>query len=587
MLQYSAAVSEARGSVKGNYNLAMLEMSLTGDLVKAREHFKFSSSFIKFPYSFLNWGNLEQSEYSPRQASVVMRRGTREVPNAYLSNNLAKAFLQLDEPDSAILEMKEALRLQPDNSAFYSNLGRIYMDYDKVDEAKKFLESGLDLPKVHRATVTNALFLNLRHGSKIAVSEDLLQLPHIRESWETNFNFAIDRYHQGDIEGARRLLTRGQPEAASYSDSTASGSLRADSLLLDGMLLFEKGEIARAISRMDFIDVNFPVYRPYTNHFLGVSFFGTGSPDMAAAFFRKSVEYGRTSDLLAEAQMEFDRGNLDYAFMQLNLARSQDSTLFDAVNLESTKLQLANGDYFFATIGFDPNVLKVADWMQIGLAAGKRGNKAAALEAFRRVIALDADNPAPYIEMARISMALGDSLALENLLPALEMAPNDISVNLVHAQILIKQGDVAQADAIVKKLGAASKDRKVRIVNAELAAAQGDTTNAISQFEQLRKENPIDPAVVLPLSRIYRAKRMDFEGQNMMVAAKDLNPENPDFWYEIAHFERLLVRPEEAGANALEAMKRATSLERSRQISEEFKEEIASFNALHPAGEEE
>ncbi|HEX2899619.1 MAG TPA: tetratricopeptide repeat protein, partial [Bacteroidia bacterium] len=268
MLQYSAAVSEARGSVKGNYNLAMLEMSLTGDLVKAREHFKFSSSFIKFPYSFLNWGNLEQSEYSPRQASVVMRRGTREVPNAYLSNNLAKAFLQLDEPDSAILEMKEALRLQPDNSAFYSNLGRIYMDYDKVDEAKKFLESGLDLPKVHRATVTNALFLNLRHGSKIAVSEDLLQLPHIRESWETNFNFAIDRYHQGDIEGARRLLTRNQPEAASYSDSTASGSLRADSLLLDGMLLFEKGEIARAISRMDFIDVNFPVYRPYTNHFL-------------------------------------------------------------------------------------------------------------------------------------------------------------------------------------------------------------------------------------------------------------------------------------------------------------------------------
>ena len=79
---------------------------------------------------------------------------------------------------------------------------------------------------------------------------------------------------------------------------------------------------------------------------------------------------------------------------------------------------------------------------------------------------------------------------------------------------------------------------------------------------------------------------MDFEGQNMMIADKDLNPESPDFWYEIAHFERLLVRPEEAGANALEAMKRSTSIERSRQISEEFKEEIASFNALHP-GEEE
>ncbi|MBK9448115.1 MAG: hypothetical protein IPN95_01600 [Bacteroidetes bacterium] len=587
LLEYTAAVSEARGSVKGNYNLAMLEMGLTADLAKAREHFQHASDFIPFPFAFLNWGNLEQSEYSPRQASVVLRRGTRAIPNAYLSNNLATAFLQLDEPDSAILEMKEALRLQPENSAFYSNLGRIYMDYDKIPEAKSFLEAGLDVPVVHRATVTNALFLNLRHNAKIAVDEKLAELPQIKASWETNFNFAIDRYHQGDIEGARRLLTHGKPEPASYSDSTASGSLRADSLLLDGMLLFEKGEIARAISRMDFIDVNFPAYRAYTNHFLGASFFGTGSPEMAAAFFRKSVEYGRSSDLLAEAMMEFDRGNLDYAYMQLNLARSQDSTLFEAANLETAKIQLANGDYFFATIGMDVNALKVADWMQIGLAAGKRGNKAAALEAFRRVIAIDPENTAPFVEMARISMDLGDTLALENLLPAIEIDDEDLEVNLVHAQILIRQGDVSGANPIVKKLQSkAAKNRKVRIVSAEFAAAQGDTTNAIQQFESLRKENPIDPAVVLPLSRIYRAKRMDFEGQNMMIAAKDLNPENPDFWYEIAHFERLLVRPEEAGANALEAMKRSTSIERSRQISEEFKEEIASFNALHP-GEEE
>ncbi len=588
MLQYTAAMSEARGSVKANYNLAMLQMGLTGDLNKAREHFNYASSYIPFAYAYLNWGNLEQSEYSPRQASVVLRKGTKAVSNPYLSNNLAAAFLQLDEPDSAILEMKEALRILPENSAFYSNLGRIYMVYDKIPEAKSFLEAGLDLPKIHRATITNALFLNLRHNTKIVVDEKLAESPDIKESWETNFNFAIDRYHQGDIEGARRLLSRGQSEPSSYSDSTASGSLRADSLLLDGMLLFERGEIARAISRMDFIDVNFPVYRPYTNHFLGVSFFGKGSPEMAAAFFRKSIEYGRTSDLLAEAQMEFDRGNLDYAYLQLNLARSQDSTLFLDANVETAKIQLANGDYFFATIGFDPSVLTVADWMQIGLSAGKRGNKPAALEAFRRVITLEPENTAPFVEMARISIEMGDSLALENLLPAIEIDPEDLDVNIVHAQVLIWLGDVAAAKPIVTKLRTnAGKDRKVRIVSAQFAAAQGDTTNAIKEFEQLRKENPIDPAVVLPLSRIYRAKRMDFEGQNMMIAAKDLNPENPDFWYEIAHFERLLVRPEEAGANALEAMKRATSIDRSRQISEEFKEEIASFRALHPGEEEE
>ena len=139
MLQYTAAVSEARGSVKGNYNLAMLQMGLTGDLVKARDHFNYASSYIPFPYAYLNWGNLEQSEYSPRQASVVLRKGTKAIGNPYVSNNLATAFLQLDEPDSAILEMKEALRILPENSAFYSNLGRIYMVYEKMPEAKSFL----------------------------------------------------------------------------------------------------------------------------------------------------------------------------------------------------------------------------------------------------------------------------------------------------------------------------------------------------------------------------------------------------------------------------------------------------------------
>lgn len=587
MLHYAAAIYEARGSVKANYNLAMLELGLRGELTKAREHFKHASDFIPFPYAYLNWGNLEQSEYSPSQARFVLRQSTQRQANPYVSNNLAKAFLDTHEPDSAILEMKEALRMQPGNGAFYANLSRIYMNYDKVEEAKKFLEAGLALPQVHRATVTNALYLNLRHGTQIDVPETLLQQASIRNSWETSFNFAVDRYQRGDFMGAHHLLTHGQSDVQSYADSNAAISLRPDSLLLDGMLLFERGEIARAISRMDFIDVNFPSLRPFTNHFLGVAFFGAGLPEMAAAFFRKSVEYGRTSDLLAGAMMEFDRGNLEDAFLLLNLARGQDSTLGGMVNTEMAKLQFANGDYFFATLGFDAGTLTANDWMQVGIAAGKRGNKAAALEAFRHVIELDSMNTAPYLEMAKISLALGDSLAMDNLQPALERSPQDVALNVVHARILVQQGRLATAQAVVQNLqGRAPQDRSVRIVAAELAAARGDTASAIRELDQLRKESPVDPEVVLPLSHLYRAKRMDFEGQNMVMEAKNINPENPDFWYEIAHFERLLVRPEEAGANALEAMKRVTSLERSREIAEEFKEEIATFKTQHPDDEE-
>ncbi len=586
MANYRTSVQEARGSVKGNYNLAILEWSMLGEMTKARDHFKRASDFIAFPYAFLNLGNLEAQDYNPVLTKSVLQQGVAACPDAYLSSNLAAAMLLLNEPDSAILQLKQALRLQPDNGALYANLGRLYMDYEKPDEAKKFFEAGLALPDVHRAVVTNALFMNMRYGTQLAVPESLLQAPNIKDSWETIYNFALERYKVGDLEGAARRLAHGN-DALANNDSTTSTSLRADSLLLDGMLLFEHGEVERAISRMDYIDVNFPEFRRYTNHFLGVGFFGAGSPEMAAAFFRKSVENGNNQDLVAEAMMEFDRGNLDYAFMELNMARANDSTLNDEVNKEMTKLQLANGDYFFATIGFDANTLTTADWMQIGHAAGQRGNKAAALEAFRRVIEREPKNTAPYLEMAKISLALGDSLAMENLQPALDIAPKDVALQVVHAQILLRNGDASGAAAIAQELKArAGKERDVRILLAQVSAAQRDTTTAIAELEQLRKENPILPEVILPLSRIYRAKRMDFEGQNMLMAAKDINPENPDFWYELAHFERLLARTEESGANAVEAMKRATSIERSRQIAEEFKEEIASFRAVHPVVEE-
>lgn len=595
MIHYKAAVYEARGSVKANYNLAMLEISQTADLINAREHFRHASDFVAFAPAFLNWSNLEQSDYSPRQASVVLREGSKQVRDAHVLNNLAKAYLDLQEPDSAILALKDALRLEPNNGALYANLSRVYMDYDKVEEAKKFIQAGLALPKVHRAVATNALYLNLRHNAQLKVPESLLEIPEIRDSWETNFNFAIDRYQQGDYAGAGKLLRRGKNDPEAYADSIPAGSLRADSLLLDGMLLFERGEIDRALSRMDFIDVNFPQLRPYTNHFLGVSFFGMGVPEMAAAYFRKSVDNGRPSDLLAEAMMEFDRGNLDYAYNQLNLARSQDSTLITAASLESAKIQFANGDYFFATLGMEPGMLTIADWMQVGHAAGQRGNKAAALEAFRHVVEEDEKNPAPYIEMARISLGLGDSLAMENLQPALTIAPKDLQVGMVHARVLMSQGRVSTAAQILSDLNARApqdaKDpytqRAIRALSAELKAAQGDTATAIKELDQLRKENPIDPQVIRTLARIYRGKRMDFEGQNMMLDALNINPYNSDFWYEMALFERLLIRPDEAGANALRAMTTANSLERARQISEEFKVEIAAFRAENPEEEME
>ena len=587
MLQYKTSTGFARGSVKGNFNLAMLEINSGGSMMNASEYLRHSCDFIPFAPSYINWSNLEQSQLSPAQAAVILREGTKEVDDPIVWSNLAKAFFQTEQPDSAILALKEALRLDPNNSVYYGKMGHIYMEYDKIEEAKKFFEAGLKLPEIHPLLVSNALFFNMSTDANLDVPVEILELPKFKNRWESIYNFALDRYKSGDLAAAQKILSRGRAEVDLVNDSTSSGALRPDSLLLDGMLKFEEGKIDQAISRMDYIDVNFPAFRPYTSHFLGVAFFGQGIPEMVASFFKKSVENGRYSDLLSESMMEFDRGNLDYAFMQLNLARVQDTTLLDQVNKEMAKVQLANGDYFYASIGFDMGSLTLADWMQVGIASGKRDNRAAALEAFRRAIEKDERSTAPYLEMARISLRLKDSLALENLQPALDRKPDDLEINLVHAAVLLSKGETAKAEAILKKFeGKASQLRAFKLSKASLMAAKGDTSGAIAAYEKLRKENPIDPATLLPLSDLYLASGQSFEGQNMLLEAININPENPDFWYNIALFERQLIRPEEAGANARQAMNHSTSIARATAIGEEFKEEIAKFLILHPSEED-
>lgn len=587
MLHYKTSTGFARGSVKGNFNLAMLEINTGGSLGNATEYFRHSCDFKKFAPSYINWSNLEQSQLSPRQAAIILSDATKYVDDPIVWSNLAKAFFQTNQPDSAILALKEALRLDPENSAYYGKMGHIYMEYDKIDEAKKFFEAGLKTPVIHPLTVSNALFFNMSTDGDLDVPEEILQLPKFKNRWESIYNFALDRYKDGDIASAKRILTRGRGEVDLVNDSLGTVSMRPDSLLLDGMLKFEEGDIDKAISRMDYIDVNFPSFRPYTSHFLGVAFFGQGIPEMAAAFFKKSVENGRYSDLLSEAMMEFDRGNLDYAFMQLNLARVQDSSIIAEVNTEMAKVQLANGDYFYASLGFDMNSLTASDWMQIGIASGKRNNRAAALEGFRRAIEKDPTSSAPYLEMARISLRLKDSLALENLQPALDMQPNDLEINLAYASILLAKGETAKAEGVLKKFEAESGNvRTFKLSKAALMAAKGDTSGAIAAYELLRKENPIDPATLLPLSDLYLGTEQSFEGQNMLLEAININPENPDFWYAIAQFERQLNRPEEAGANARQAMDHSASLEKSKAIAAEFKEEIAKFLILHPSEEE-
>lgn len=577
---YQSAVGTAAGTVKGNYNQAMLLLKAGGDLETARECLRRASSFRPFAPAWINLGNLELEAGTADQARRFLREGLENAPNAFLASNLSQVYLRMHEPDSAVLALKQALRLSPGTPALYANLGQIYLDYDKPEAARDFLAAGLALPEADPAVITNALFLNMKFGmdpstglrASLHVSDSLLQAPGIADSRTTSFNFAVERYQRRDTTGARILL-----------DSLLKTQETGDALLLDGMLRFERGEIESAVSRMEYMDINFPEYASYTQHFLAVGFFSEGVPEMAAEHFRRSHMNGRTEDVLNEALMEIDRGDHDYGFIQLNMARQQDSTLFNAVAREEALLQAARGEYFFASIGFDLGSLTDEEWIRAGLYAGKIGNLPGALEAFRRSLEKNPKQTKPYLEMGRISLAQGDSLAAENLLPALKVDPNNLEIQIELARAYWASGDRAKSDSYaqaVRKI--APDDPGVRLLEADLALLRGDTATGLKSLQALHQLRPLDTRITVRLAQAMRGKRMDFEGQNMLFAALEINPRNPDLWYEMAHFERLLIRPDQAGNAALKAVELQPDLEQAKRITAEFKEEIAAYRELNP-----
>jgi predicted Zn-dependent protease len=281
--------------------------------------------------------------------------------------------------------------------------------------------------------------------------------------------------------------------------------------------------------------------------------------------------------------MEIDRGDHEFGFMLLNMARTQDTSLYSLVAREEALLQVANGEYFFAGIGFDLGSLTPADWVRAGIYAGHKGNRPAALEAFRRAIELDSTNVAPYLEMGRISLRTGDSLALENLQPGLLRDPNNIPLGVEMARAEWQRNNRGAAEARLKKLSSAAPDAfEVKCLQAELAAWKGDTAAAIAQYQALYKGYPLRQDVVLPLCRLMRAKRMDYDGQNLLADVLAINPRNPDYWIEMAMFERLLDRTEEVARAAQTAIGLETRPGKAALIAEEFKVEMAAFPTTVP-----
>jgi|GEM_PF-2162378 len=575
---YNAAVGVAEGGVKGNYNLAMLNWTVAERADKAEEHFQQATQFLPFAPAYLNLAALELESGVPSQAIFYLNKGLEKgVENAFIHNNLAQVFYLVGEADSAIVHTKTALQMDPENSTFYGNLATIYMNYERYDEAAKFFQAGLECDPLSPMTVTNALYLDLAHGIGLNVDEAIVRRPEIHDHLPAWFNLAIDRFRRKEFTETRSVLDSLTASLDRGLPDTLKGAYRPPELMfLDGCVLFEEGQVNNAISRMAFLDSNYPQSRGLTQHFLGAAYHGQGLSGMAAEFYRKSVENGRKSDILSEAMMEIDRGNHDYGFMQLNLARAQDSTIGMYVSKEVSLLQRARGEYLLAALESGmPYNFTDDDLTRAALYAGQINNLPSALESCRRLILRDSSSVVPYLVMGRISLENYDPLAKENLQPGLDLEPDNVELLTEMARAHFQLGENQQGIEVGQKVLSSGKSTpNIRLLEAEMTLVEQDSGKAVELLKSLQARYPLMEKVVIQLSSLLRVTDQEMEAQDLLINSLELNYRSPQLELELARAELALGRIGEAAEAAKRAMALEVSLERIKRIQDEFGETI-------------
>ena len=196
----------------------------------------------------------------------------------------------------------------------------------------------------------------------------------------------------------------------------------------------------------------------------------------------------------------------------------------------------------------DMNPNRADYWAHLGDAYRMVGNNGEAMTAFQTAVEKDPTNTAAYVSMARIwKQAKQDSLAIEQLLKAIQLAPNDAAPYKDLIELYIKHGQYAKVTPLLEKYVSLTGDdveAQVRLVKFLTFQAK-DYDRAILEGEKIMKSNPEQYTVHRWLAWAY-AEKGDFENslKHSEMLFEDIGkkegratfPSDYDYWAE-AYFK--------------------------------------------------
>lgn len=158
--------------------------------------------------------------------------------------------------------------------------------------------------------------------------------------------------------------------------------------------------------------------------------------------------------------------------------------------------------------------------------------------------------------------------ALASYQRAEALDPDDGRVKLTLANYYLEQGDSAAYDQksseaiLSENIELDEKlDMMMRYMQNIISDTTADSRRGARLFDGLLRQYPHEPQV-LDLGALYSSKIGDYaRARELMAYATDLEPENPDYWTRLAHFNFVEEKYEEAMAiceTALEKLPEAT-----------------------------
>ena len=572
---YSRSRLISKGGIKSNYNYVMARLTQYPEqdtLIKYFSELEKAEKFKPFPPASINQANILLLFGQQEEARKLYEKSIRRRRDHRTFNNLAMLELKAGLPDSAIAHLKTAILLAPEASGPYANLSQVYQEYGFEKEMREFIQAAMETPHPSAVAVTNALYQNLYGGDSIAIPEAVWEDPELKKEEAAQYNYILNRYIAGDFATARER-----------TDSLLARAETPEGFLLDGMLKAREDSFEVAFNRIKYLETFYPARVSYGHHFLAMEFFRQNVPEMASVYFMKSdsAEGGVKGDSLNHARMELDLGNFLPAmqlFGEVRVHNYKDPEIPLAVSRELGIMHKGLGNWLQAGLEWDFEGVTAEDYLRMGRIAAMNGDLRGAQNLFQELVTLDDQDLRPYLEMGRLSLAVGDSLALPNLQAGLQQDPENIPLKIELIRAHLQNGNLPQAIGLreeVRKV--APESWRFQLADAEVSLVQGDTTGIQAKLEGLHANYPLNKEIMKTLGDFYRSFELDFEGFYVFYNATVLNKRNPDLWYYLAGFKSRLGQTEDAGYCALQAIQFEPNEQRKIKIGEEFEKEIAIF----------